>query len=288
MPPSPPLPQLTAVRPNSLSVSWTDHLDGGSPVTSYRVLYREQFSSWKMLEVGPQYRQKEISSLKCGTEYEVYMVAVNSVGAGKASPVVRLTTLGTFPAGPADTELLALNTSWVGLQLGTWSDGDCPISSFVIEYSLAGAEEWHLVSNNVVLEAGHSQMFTIYDLRPGTSYKVRITAHNSAGSSVNSYNFSTLPPAGPADTIRAGGAGEVWSSWSSWSSWSLLLLASLGLVTVSSILYLGHLTLHKLITKKEPSQQQNNQSYDQYDQYHEMKQLEPQESVQVTPAHANK
>ena len=76
--------------------------------------------------------------------------------------------------------------------------------------------------------------------------------------------------------------------WSSWSSWSLLLLASLGLVTVSSILYLGHVTLHKLITKKEPSQQQNNQSYDQYDQYHEMRQLEPQESVQGTPAHANK
>ena len=115
-------------------MSWADHLDGGSPITSYRLLYREQFGSWRVLEVGPEYRQKEISNLKCGTEYEVYMVAVNSLGPGKSSPVVRLTTLGTFPAGPSDTELLALNTSWVGLQLGTWSDGDCPISSFVIEY----------------------------------------------------------------------------------------------------------------------------------------------------------
>ena len=65
-----------------------------------------------------------------------------------------MTTLGTFPAGPSDTELLALNTSWVGLQLGTWSDGECPISSFVVEYCRAGAGDWLLVSNNVVPHSG--------------------------------------------------------------------------------------------------------------------------------------
>ena len=71
---------------------------------------------------------------RCGTEYEVYMIAVNSLGAGKPSSIVRLTTLGTLPSGPADTDLLALNSSWIGLNLHTWSDGHCPISSFVIEY----------------------------------------------------------------------------------------------------------------------------------------------------------
>lgn len=64
VPPSPPLPQLSAVRPNCLSVQWSDHLDGGSPVTSYQVFYREQFSSWKMISVEPQYRQKEVYNLK--------------------------------------------------------------------------------------------------------------------------------------------------------------------------------------------------------------------------------
>ena len=71
---------------------------------------------------------------RCGTEYEVYMLAVNSLGAGKHSKIVKRTTLGTLPAGPAHTELLALNTTWIGLNLHTWSDGNCPISSFVIEY----------------------------------------------------------------------------------------------------------------------------------------------------------
>ena len=71
---------------------------------------------------------------RCGTEYEVYMLAVNSLGAGKHSDIVKKTTLGTLPKGPGHTDLLALNTTWIGLNLHTWSDGNCPISSFVIEY----------------------------------------------------------------------------------------------------------------------------------------------------------
>ena len=73
---------------------------------------------------------------RCGTEYELYMLAVNSLGPGKASPIIRSKTSGTLPSGPADTDLLALNNTWVGLNLKTWSNGHCPISSFVIEYRL--------------------------------------------------------------------------------------------------------------------------------------------------------
>ena len=127
-----------------------------------------------------------------------------------------------------------------------------------------------------------AEIFTIYDLEPGTDYRVRITAHNSAGSSVNTYRFSTLPTPGHPDTVRAGEAGELWGSL---SSWSLVLVGSLGLVTVSTIVYLAHLTLSKLLAKKQPGQQQSNLTYDQYDQYHEMRQLEPGESLQATPAH---
>ena len=209
------------------------------------------------------------------------MVAVNSVGPGKSSPLARLTTLGTFPAGPADSQLLALNSSWVGLHLDTWSDGDCPISSFVIEYSRADTEDWHLVSNNVVLQPGSREMFAIYDLVGGLSYAVRITAHNSAGSSVNTYHFSTLPSAGPADTVLAGGSsGEVWASW------SLLVVGSLCLLAASTCVYLSSLALNKLIQKKPAREEQNNQNYDH--QYQEMRQLQTQENIlQLTPAHTS-
>ena len=60
-------------------------------------------------------------------------------------------------------------------------------------FSLRNTGAWHLVSNNVIVRPHSQQMFTIYDLQPSTGYTVRITAHNSAGSSVNTYSCTTLP-----------------------------------------------------------------------------------------------
>ena len=64
VPPSPPTPRVSAAQPNSLTVEWSDHLDGGSPVTSYQIFYREMFNTWKMLQVKPDIRRKLISNLK--------------------------------------------------------------------------------------------------------------------------------------------------------------------------------------------------------------------------------
>ena len=59
--------------------------------------------------------------------------------------------------------------------------------------SLMNSEAWILVSNNVLVHPTSKQMFVIHDLQPSTGYRVRITAHNAAGSSVNTYSSTTLP-----------------------------------------------------------------------------------------------
>ena len=64
VPPSPPTPKVTAEKPNSLTVQWSDHLDGGSPVTSYQIFYREQFNTWKLQQTGQDVRKKLIKNLK--------------------------------------------------------------------------------------------------------------------------------------------------------------------------------------------------------------------------------
>ena len=43
-------------------------------------------------------------------------------------------------------------------------------------------------NNNIVVEEG----FSVLDLNPETHYKLRMTAHNSAGSTVGVYGFTTL------------------------------------------------------------------------------------------------
>lgn len=48
------------------------------------------------------------------------------------------------------------------------------------------------MGNNVV----PGKIFNIIDLHPGSQYKLRVTAHNAAGSSVANYRFTTLTAIG--------------------------------------------------------------------------------------------
>lgn len=48
------------------------------------------------------------------------------------------------------------------------------------------------VGNNIV----PGKVFSITDLHPGSQYKLRVSAHNAAGSSVANYRFTTLTAVG--------------------------------------------------------------------------------------------
>lgn len=87
-----------------------------------------------------------------------------------------------------------MNVTSIDLNLESWGSGGCDISSFVIEYRLLKNENWILVNNNVRPSSDlvQGQRFVVLDLKPGTQYSLRITAHNSAGSTVKEYRFSTL------------------------------------------------------------------------------------------------
>ena len=130
------------------------------------------------------------SFFRCGTNYELYIVAVNDFGESAPSETVKGRTGGKPPRPPVLGDLILTNTTWVALNLGSWDDGLCPISSFVVEYQLEDdTDEWHLVSNNV---RQGTEVFPVYDLQPLTTYTLRVTAHNSAGSSTQEYSLTTL------------------------------------------------------------------------------------------------
>ena len=118
------------------------------------------------------------SFFRCGTNYELYIVAVNDFGESAPSKTVKGRTGGKPPRAPVLDDLILANTTWVALNLGSWDDGLCPISSFVVEYQLQDdTDQWHLVSNNV---RQGTDVFPVYDLQPLTTYTLRVTAHNSA------------------------------------------------------------------------------------------------------------
>ena len=73
----------------------------------------------------------------------------------------------------------------------------CILESNNYCYFSVGSSDWVLVNNNVrpsdlVQNGIRFQKFVVLDLIPRTKYILRITAHNSAGSTVKQFTFTTL------------------------------------------------------------------------------------------------
>lgn len=50
---------------------------------------------WKEITIGADVRSYRLSSLECGTRYEIYMSAFNKIGIGAPSDVLLVPTNGT-------------------------------------------------------------------------------------------------------------------------------------------------------------------------------------------------
>merc|ERR1719474_715078 len=151
-------------------------------------------------------------------------------------------------------DLILYNSTWIGLNLSSWDDGGCLISSLVIEYRLAKKDsQWTLLTNNAKVD---QEVFPIYDLRPGTRYSLKLTAHNSAGSSTKTYTFTTLLANGSGIIPML--AQEAESSVNGW----VFLCASLAIccLLVAGAGYLSHrIVRHK---KMDSTNQLQNPSTD--------------------------
>ena len=95
---------LRAATGNSgeLAVSWdAPSSDGGSEITGYRVQWKESSGSWdtpaNVSETTVTGTAHTITGLTDGTEYDVQVRAVNSEGAGEASPEAAATPVNPTP-----------------------------------------------------------------------------------------------------------------------------------------------------------------------------------------------
>lgn len=99
----------------------------------------------------------------------------------------------SVPTPPNKSDLIEETSNSVSLYLNTWKSNSCPILYYVVEYSPKSSQEWIFVSNSIKPE--HRRL-VIPNLKAATWYALRMTAHNSAGSSVAKYDFATLTTTG--------------------------------------------------------------------------------------------
>ena len=56
--------------------------------------YKQEFGEWQEVMIDPDRKTYTLDGVKCGTSYQLFLTAVNSVGNGKPSSVVTATTKG--------------------------------------------------------------------------------------------------------------------------------------------------------------------------------------------------
>ncbi|KAK3932604.1 Down syndrome cell adhesion molecule-like protein Dscam2 [Frankliniella fusca] len=196
--------RVASATVSSMTVHWRPGTGVASPA-GYYLHFKREFGEWEKTKLGADqvavpngtdtHCSHSLLGLLCGTKYQIYVSAFNQLGTGPPTPILHARTQGSPPVAPPGEALLRVNSTSIALWLGAWQDAGCPISSLVLEYKLRHEHTWTLVSNNVQVDRLE---YSVLDLNPATWYTLRITAHNSAGSTVVNYEFVTLTNTGAA------------------------------------------------------------------------------------------
>ncbi|KAG8327860.1 hypothetical protein J6590_009663 [Homalodisca vitripennis] len=204
VPPTAPLLLVTGNTAHSLQLQWKLGDDGGSPTRGFVIHLKADNGEWEELRVEGALSTYALSNLRCGTLYHVFLTAYNRVGSGSPSQTLPVRTRGSLPLIPTISQLLVVNSTQVGIRLNSWPDGGCPMLYFVLEYATGNVQDYTVVGNNI----SPDKVYNLVGLSPANEYRLRITAHNSAGSTTTSYSFVTLNSLGvtvvPSQVVNFG------------------------------------------------------------------------------------
>ncbi|XP_046991954.1 Down syndrome cell adhesion molecule-like protein Dscam2 [Schistocerca americana] len=187
LPPESPILEVVDSDHNSFEMKWMIPKDGGTTLQGYVLNYKHEHGSWEEVLLEAERTSHILKNLRCGGTYQAYITAHNNVGSSHPSPTVTVITKGTRPKIPNYKSMVTSNATSLSLHLQTWPDGGCPILYFVVEYRILKSNaKWILINNSAP-----SRNFLIRDLQPATWYELRITAHNSAGSTTAHFTSAT-------------------------------------------------------------------------------------------------
>lgn len=195
---------LRAVSGNqSVALSWTPPtFNGGAEITDYVVEYStNNSSSWTLFVDGVSaLPQTNVTGLTNGTLYAFRVSAVNSAGTGPVSASASSTPV--MPGLPGAPRYLSSTVGRERVTLSWWtpsSNGNSPITDYVIEYSTDAGNNWttHVDAVSTATAA------IVSPLTAGLSYVFRVRAVNLAGPGAASNTVVAVPLAfNPPSAVR--------------------------------------------------------------------------------------
>lgn len=213
--------ELREARERTITVRWIPGQDGGRPITSYRIDFKNAAASWDMAvttaDINPALTQVTLNDMRPYKSYIIRMFAVNSVGMSEASNVLAVTTKEAAPEGPPlDVQLEALSSRSIKV---TWKPPKAELRNGVLlsysvsyrEYDPAARQykRWHHQS---VAATRAVESLVLSSLKPSTKYSIIIQAKTIAGIGLASTLplWSTLDEVRPTSTSNTTPAATTW------------------------------------------------------------------------------
>ncbi|KAG0416087.1 hypothetical protein HPB47_006732, partial [Ixodes persulcatus] len=190
VPPSPPTLEVVSVTTSSVTLGWSLKTSFGNPVTEYVLHQRKDSDHWQETPISTVQPLHMVRDLECGTTYQFYMTAHNSLGRSEPSDVIRAKTDGAAPLSPSKEEFIQASQRHATLSLRSWKSGGCELLDFSVRLRQGGPPQaWANLAEG--LPANQSQ-FLLRNLTPGATYHVHVVAKSTAGATEAQYEFATL------------------------------------------------------------------------------------------------
>ena len=171
------------VASSTLTLNWNlPATNGGVALSDYKLeVSGNNGATWTTITHDPLLvRSFNVTNLTKNKAYQFRVSAINAIGTGAASDVLKVTTLASVPAAP--TTLTTPSITTTGASLG-WTaptdNGGANITDYKVEISRDG-NTWTTVPRT----PSTSRSQNITGLAPGTTYQVKVSALNSAGFSL--------------------------------------------------------------------------------------------------------
>ncbi|XP_043941363.1 receptor-type tyrosine-protein phosphatase F isoform X4 [Protopterus annectens] len=178
LPKPPSVPLVTETTATSVTITW----DSGNPdpVSYYIIQYRPKSSEGPFQEVdGVATTRYSIGGLSPFSEYEFRVMAVNNIGRGPPSDLVKALTGEQAPSSPPlKVHARMLSTATLLVQWEPPEEANGQIRGYRVYYSVdphlpLGMWQKH--------NTGDSRLTTITELTSGVTYSIRVLAFTSVG-----------------------------------------------------------------------------------------------------------